>query len=328
MTKTKTIYTCQNCGAQSPKWLGKCNSCDEWNTFVEEVVHKKLSTGTLSAQISGNKPLTLDSIETIKNKRISVGIEEFNRVLGGGIVPGSLILLGGDPGIGKSTLALQLALGLKDKKILYTSGEESLQQIKLRAERLNIKNENCLFLSETSLEQLIAQSEYSKPDLLVIDSIQTVSTETIESSPGSVSQVRECTSAIMKFAKKQEIAVLLIGHINKEGWPGQKFWNTWWIPFFSLKATRITCTGFYVPTKTVLARPTNSGFLRCAVMVCAKLPTRRSNLFQRSATMLAELPLQQPSRAFVHFLLKFRLWLARRLMALRNARLPVSICAG
>jgi DNA repair protein RadA/Sms len=217
MVQTKSIYTCQNCGAQSAKWIGKCPACNEWNTYVEEVVSKKQSSGKLSVQISGNQPLTLDKIETIQNKRISVPIEEFNRVLGGGIVPGSLILLGGDPGIGKSTLALQLALVLKDRKILYTSGEESLQQIKLRAERLNTNNSNCLFLSETSLEFIIAQTEQIKPELLIIDSIQTIFTETIESSPGSVSQVRECTSAILKFAKKTGVAVILIGHITKEG---------------------------------------------------------------------------------------------------------------
>ena len=217
MVQSKSIYTCQNCGAQSSKWIGKCASCNEWNTYVEEVISKKESTGKLSVQISKNQPLTLDNIETVKNKRISVPIEEFNRVLGKGIVPGSLILLGGDPGIGKSTLALQLALVLKDRKILYTSGEESLQQIKLRAERLNINNNNCLFLSETSLELLIAHTEQIHPDLLIIDSIQTISTEMIESSPGSVSQVRECTSAILKYAKKAGVAVILIGHITKEG---------------------------------------------------------------------------------------------------------------
>ena len=217
MALSKSIYTCQNCGAQSAKWIGKCPSCNEWNSYVEEVVSKKQSTGKLSVQISGNQPLTLDKIETVKNKRISVEIEEFNRVLGGGIVPGSLILLGGDPGIGKSTLALQIALLLKERKILYTSGEESLQQIKLRAERLNIENNNCLFLSETSLEFIIAHTEQIQPDLLIIDSIQTISTETIESSPGSVSQVRECTSAILKYAKKTGVAVILIGHITKEG---------------------------------------------------------------------------------------------------------------
>jgi DNA repair protein RadA/Sms len=214
---TKTIYTCQNCGAQSPKWMGKCTTCGEWNTYVEEIIEKKKVTGNLSTQLSGNQPLTLENISAEKTQRIPSGIFEFDRVLGGGIVPGSLVLLGGDPGIGKSTLALQLALRLKEKKVLYISGEESLQQIKLRAERLKISNNYCLFLCETSLEQIIAHTEQAKPDLLVIDSIQTISTETIESSPGSVSQVRESTSAILKFAKKNHVAVILIGHINKEG---------------------------------------------------------------------------------------------------------------
>lgn len=214
---TKTIYTCQSCGAQSPKWMGKCTTCGEWNTYVEEIIEKKKVTGNLSTLLSGNQPLTLENISAEKTQRIPSGIFEFDRVLGGGIVPGSLVLLGGDPGIGKSTLALQLALRLKEKKVLYISGEESLQQIKLRAERLKVSNNHCLFLCETSLEQIIAHTEQAKPDLLVIDSIQTISTETIESSPGSVSQVRESTSAILKFAKKNHVAVILIGHINKEG---------------------------------------------------------------------------------------------------------------
>jgi len=217
MAKTKSIYICQNCGAESPKWLGRCPSCGEWNTYVEELVEKKQNTGKLSAQLSGNQPLTLDKIETVKNRRISVGIEEFDRVLGGGIVPGSLILLGGDPGIGKSTLALQIALRLQNKSILYVSGEESLQQIKLRAERLGGNTGDCLFLSETSLEHILAHTGQIKPELLIIDSIQTISTEQVESSPGSVGQVRECASALLKFAKKNNVAVILIGHINKEG---------------------------------------------------------------------------------------------------------------
>ena len=217
MAQTKTIYTCQNCGAQSPKWLGRCPSCGGWNTYIEEVVEKKKSTSKVSVQLSGNQPLTLENIKAEKNQRFPAGINEFDRVLGGGIVPGSIVLLGGEPGIGKSTLVLQMALGLPDKKILYISGEESLQQIKLRATRLEMKQNNCLFLSETSLEHVIAQTEQTMPDLLVVDSIQTVSTEVIESSPGSVSQVRECTSAILKFAKKNDVAVILIGHINKEG---------------------------------------------------------------------------------------------------------------
>lgn len=218
MAKTKTVYTCRNCGTQSPKWLGRCSNCGEWNTFEEEILAPKQQTGKLAARLTGTAPLTLGEIKSVNNTRISVGIEEFNRVLGGGIVPGSLILLGGDPGIGKSTLALQLALGLPANKILYISGEESLQQIKLRAERLtpNMQS-NCLFLSETSLEAILAQAEQIKPDILIIDSVQTIATEMIESSPGSVGQVRECTSAILKFAKKYDIATVLIGHITKEG---------------------------------------------------------------------------------------------------------------
>jgi len=217
MSKTKSIYTCQNCGAQSPKWMGRCTNCGEWNTYVEEVVAKKQTVSKLSVQFSGNQPLTLDKVEMVKDSRILVGIEEFNRVLGGGIVPGSLILLGGDPGIGKSTLALQMALKLQGKNVLYISGEESLQQIKLRAERLSNETGTCLFLSETSLENILAHTEQIKPDLLIIDSIQTISTELIESSPGSVGQVRECASALMKFAKKNNVAMVLIGHITKEG---------------------------------------------------------------------------------------------------------------
>ncbi len=217
MARTKTIYTCQNCGAQSPKWMGKCHSCGDWNTYVEEIVEKKKTAAGISAGISDNQPLTLENIKEEQTRRFEVGINEFDRVLGGGMVPGSIVLLGGEPGIGKSTLVLQMALGLKDKNILYISGEESLQQIKLRARRLGLGGSNCLFLSETSLENVIAHTSEVNPHLLVIDSVQTLSTETIESSPGSVSQVRECTSAIMKTAKKSGVAVILIGHINKEG---------------------------------------------------------------------------------------------------------------
>ncbi|HKI88772.1 MAG TPA: DNA repair protein RadA [Draconibacterium sp.] len=217
MASPKTVYTCQNCGVQSPKWMGRCSTCGEWNTFVEEIVEKKKSSGKLAAQLATKQPLTLEKVDAENYRRIIVGINEFDRVLGGGIVPGSIVLLGGEPGIGKSTLVLQMALGLKNEKILYISGEESLQQIKLRSRRLKLNSENCLFLSETSLEQVIAQTENAKPDLLIIDSIQTISTDNVESSPGSVSQVRECTSAIQKFAKQNSVAVILIGHINKEG---------------------------------------------------------------------------------------------------------------
>ena len=217
MAQVKSVYICQECGAQSPKWMGKCLSCNGWNTFVEEIIEKKKAGVQLITSQSGNQPLTLEEITSEKMERIRVGIAEFDRVLGGGIVPGSIVLLGGEPGIGKSTLVLQMALGLKEKKILYVSGEESLQQIKLRAGRLGINGSNCLFLSETSLENVIAHTGQVSPHLLIIDSIQTLATSTVESSPGSVTQVRECTAGILKFAKQNHVAVVLIGHINKEG---------------------------------------------------------------------------------------------------------------
>lgn len=217
MARLKTVYICQNCGAQSPKWMGKCPSCGEWNTLVEEVVERKRPDASHSALVSASQPLTLEDISTDKMDRIAVGIHEFDRVLGGGIVPGSIILLGGEPGIGKSTLVLQLALVMKGKRILYVSGEESLQQIKLRASRLGLTNPNCLFLSETLLEQVISQMNTVCPHLLIIDSIQTIYTERVESSPGSVTQVRECASALIRTAKEKHTAIILIGHINKEG---------------------------------------------------------------------------------------------------------------
>ena len=217
MGKVKTIYTCQECGTQSPKWVGKCPVCGQWNTYVEEIISRREKRGLSEAAISSNQPCPLDDIEISQAQRIKANINEIDRVLGGGIVPGSLILIGGEPGIGKSTLILQLALGLSNLKVLYVSGEESLQQLKLRARRLKLSSKNCHFLSETSLENILAHSEKFNPDILIIDSIQTVSTEMIESSPGSVGQVRECTTAILKYAKKNSVAVFLIGHINKEG---------------------------------------------------------------------------------------------------------------
>ena len=217
MNKLKTVYTCQNCGAQSPKWIGNCPSCNQWNTYVEEVVPQFKKKEFSRVIVDGVVPLILDEIEPSATPRIETPIAEFNRVLGGGVVPGSLILIGGEPGIGKSTLVLQLALGLKTMKVLYVSGEESLQQLKIRAERLNMNSKNCHFISETLLENILAQAENYSPDILIIDSIQTVFTGNIESSPGSVVQVRECTSAILSYAKKTGVAVFLIGHINKEG---------------------------------------------------------------------------------------------------------------
>lgn len=218
MAKARTVFICQNCGAESPKWLGKCSSCNEWNTFVEEVVKKEpVTRGASVSSVASSRPLTLDLITYSKGERIDSSYEEFNRVLGGGLVKGSLVLIGGDPGIGKSTLALQTALSIKNYKTLYASGEESLQQIKLRANRLDLKSDSCFFINETSLESIINECESTKPDLLIVDSIQTISSDVIETSVGSVSQVRECASALLRYAKKSQTTIVIIGHINKDG---------------------------------------------------------------------------------------------------------------
>jgi DNA repair protein RadA/Sms len=215
--KIQSAFFCQSCGTQSPKWLGKCPQCNDWNTFVEEIITKEanLKSGFKSSKI--NKPTLVSDIDYTNEKRIITNDKELNRVLGGGIVPGSLILLGGDPGIGKSTLLLQFALSSKSKKILYISGEESEEQIKMRAERINKNSEHCYILTETSTQNIFQQIEQLQPDILVVDSIQTLRTAHIESSAGSISQIRECTAELIKFAKETGTAVFLIGHINKDG---------------------------------------------------------------------------------------------------------------
>ncbi|MBA7532288.1 DNA repair protein RadA [subsurface metagenome] len=218
MSKTKTIWVCQNCGVESSKWIGRCPSCNEWNTYVEEIVRKESAGKTFGYTSTGTaKPVTLQEIASLEESRIDTHSIELNRILGGGIVPGSIILLGGEPGIGKSTLALQLALGLKELKILYVSGEESNRQIKLRASRIKSTHENCYILTETSLENVLTQIENTKAGLVIVDSIQTMFTENITSSPGSISQIRECTVRLLKYAKETGVPVLLIGHITKEG---------------------------------------------------------------------------------------------------------------
>jgi DNA repair protein RadA/Sms len=216
MAKSKKIYVCRNCGADSPKWIGRCPSCNEWNTYIEELEVKKSATVT-SFKESPGKPEAISDITSSRKKRISTGYSEVDRILGGGMVPGSLILFGGEPGVGKSTLALQLAMKMDQKKILYVSGEESGEQIKLRSERLADNNELCYVYSETSLENILSQSEQILPDLLVIDSIQTITTAAIESSAGSISQVRESAALLLKYAKQTGTPVLLIGHITKDG---------------------------------------------------------------------------------------------------------------
>lgn len=219
MAKTKTVYVCQNCGVDSPKWIGKCPSCGEWNTYVEEIISRETTSKIQMAgvELTRQKPILISEVETDEEIRFDTSSNELNRVLGGGLVPGSLVLIGGEPGIGKSTLVLQVVLNLKGKRTLYISGEESVKQLKMRAERLKFANPDCYIVSETSLEQIYVHIQNIHPDVVIVDSIQTVSTETIESSPGSVSQVRECAASLLKFCKTTGIPVILIGHITKEG---------------------------------------------------------------------------------------------------------------
>lgn len=226
--KDKTVFVCTECGFDSPKWSGKCPSCGMWNTMVEKTVRadKPSATTSLRKSASGLKdgtpqPETLDTIETSEEPRIDMRDVELNRVLGGGLVPGSIVLLGGEPGIGKSTLILQTVMQLKGQKVLYVSGEESARQIKMRADRLaqdaQDRNNDLMVLCETSLENIYTQIKETKPTVVVIDSIQTISSEYVESSAGSLTQVRECAASLLKFAKESGTPVLLIGHITKDG---------------------------------------------------------------------------------------------------------------
>ncbi|EDM37575.1 predicted repair protein [Pedobacter sp. BAL39] len=222
MAKSKSAYFCQSCGYESAKWLGKCPSCNSWNTFVEEVIEKgnakvpAWKTGAGNSRVS--TPSKVEDIVSITEERVPTGDLELDRVLGGGLVPGSVTLIGGEPGIGKSTLMLQLALNIVGKKVLYISGEESEQQIKMRAERITDQPKaSCYILTETSTQNIFKQVELLEPEILIVDSIQTLHSAHIESTPGSVSQVRECTAELLKFAKETDTPVFLIGHITKDG---------------------------------------------------------------------------------------------------------------
>ncbi len=218
MAKTSTVFFCNECGYESPKWLGKCPACNSWNTFVEEkVVTGKNSSGTKTIKEKA-KPVKLKEIEQIKISRISSGYEELDRVLGGGFVNGSLTLIGGEPGIGKSTLILQICNNIKvDGKVLYVSGEESAEQIKLRADRLGINKDNIMFLGETDINAVEDTIEEIEPKFVIIDSIQTMYSDDVTSAPGSVSQVREITARIMKMCKMKGITTVIIGHVTKDG---------------------------------------------------------------------------------------------------------------
>ena len=220
MAKLKSAYFCSNCGYESPKWMGRCLACGEWSTFVEELVRKDAASkkdDTRSFTDVRSKPLPLKEINAGEEQRIDMIDEELNRVLGGGLVPASVVLLGGEPGIGKSTLILQTILKLKDINTLYVSGEESARQLKLRADRIGIENDNCLLLCETNIDEIYKNVKEVSPQLLIVDSIQTVYSEALESSPGTISQVRECASSLLKYAKQSGVPVLLIGHITKDG---------------------------------------------------------------------------------------------------------------
>ena len=219
MAKIKKAYFCKECGFEAPKWLGHCPSCGAWNSFTEEVIARENASPVTA--LTGNrprsKPQRVREIEQSEQRRFDLSCTEVNRVLGGGLIRGSMILLGGEPGIGKSTLSLQIALRANGLKTLYVSGEESPQQIKMRAERLGVGNDECYIYSETNMENILRQIDEQAPDLVVIDSIQTIYTDTIDSSPGSVSQIRECAALLQKYAKQTDTSVVVIGHITKDG---------------------------------------------------------------------------------------------------------------
>lgn len=220
MAKVKKAFFCKNCGFEAPQWYGKCPSCGEWNTFTEEIIARESGSGPATTALAGlpvTRPQRITEIEQNQRRRIDVGNREVNRVLGGGLVPGSLVLLGGEPGIGKSTLSLQIALADNGLKTLYVSGEESAEQIRMRANRLGIGNQECMVYAETLLENILTQLGAQQPDLVVIDSIQTIYTNTLDSSAGSVSQIRECAASLLKFAKGSGTSVFIIGHITKDG---------------------------------------------------------------------------------------------------------------
>ncbi|MBN2666438.1 MAG: DNA repair protein RadA [Bacteroidales bacterium] len=218
MAKPKTVFVCQNCGAESPKWIGKCPVCKEWNTYHEEIIAPVSTHERTYLQGMGKKkPELLINVSSDEQNRQKTGVAELDRLLGGGIVPGSLILLGGEPGVGKSTLALQIALALAEKKVLYVSGEESEEQISLRAKRIKKANPACYIYSETDLENILVQADNIKPELIIVDSIQTIHTGILDSSAGTVSQVRECSASLLKYSKITGTPVILIGHITKDG---------------------------------------------------------------------------------------------------------------
>lgn len=217
MAKEKTAFFCRECGAKSAVWIGRCPQCGAWNSYEQEVIHRDKSGGLKNLVASKSVTMLMSSIECSNEQRIDLKDEEINRVLGGGLVLGSLVLMGGEPGIGKSTLLLQIALNCKDKRVLYVSGEESANQIKMRAERINKENGNCYVLTETCVEEIVERAKEVQPQIIIIDSIQTMTTCDIDSSAGSISQIRESTARLALYAKQTSTPIILVGHITKDG---------------------------------------------------------------------------------------------------------------
>ena len=276
--KVKKAYFCKNCGFEAPKWLGRCPSCGEWNTFAEEIISKESSSVAASiANIPTARPQRVSEIERSDARRIDLGNSEVNRVLGGGMVPGSLILIGGEPGIGKSTLSLQIALSANGLRCLYVSGEESAEQIKLRASRIGIGNEECIVYTETLLENIVAQIEELRPDFVVIDSIQTIYTDLIDSSAGSVSQIRECAATLLKYAKSSGTSIFIIGHITKDGTSaGPKILEHIVDVVLQFEGDGNNVYRILRGIKTALERPLRLVFLRCSItdLELSKTPRR------------------------------------------------------
>ena len=216
-TKAKTVFFCSHCGNEYSKWMGKCPACGEWNTMVEKEVVTGKRPLSVSVPGAGRKPMPLKDVSTAAEDRVSLGSAEVDRLLGGGIVKGSLVLMGGEPGIGKSTLSLQIPLSCPNLKVLYVTGEESVKQVKMRADRLGGDPSNCLIYSETLMDNILAEAEETAPDLMIVDSVQTMYSQNVESTAGSVTQVKEVAAALLRFAKGSGIPVILIGHITKEG---------------------------------------------------------------------------------------------------------------
>lgn len=327
MAKFRTRYVCQNCGVESPKWMGRCPSCEAWNTYIEEVIepeHEKTAESRRATGTSDHKvaqPLRIKTIESVEEQRIVTPDHELNRVLGGGIVPGSITLIGGEPGIGKSTLLLQLAVHLVGCKILYVSGEESAQQIKMRADRVDIQNDNCLILTETNLFQIFKQLKTVKPDLCIINSIQTLVSSAIEFTAGTVSQIRECASELQRYAKDSNVPVILVGHITKDGnIAGPKILEHMVDTVLQFEGEHHHAYRLLRTKKIVLALPPSWASTKCNKTGCGRLVTHRSCLSRKMPTTLAVLALVPPSRVCDPCLSKHRLWLATRLMARHNAR--------